>query len=78
MRDYGEIRYTRAEVDAMWEAGKIRPLSDGAEPGPRPVVINTNLKRKPKFVDRTFESRALRLGEERRRRRAAELGEEGE
>jgi hypothetical protein len=39
---HGYVRYTREEIDRMFERGEIRPWRDGNEAGPLPRVVDTS------------------------------------
>lgn len=72
-------RYTREEIDALWQSGEIRPWSHGASLAtPRGSTHHDRPDdRTRKFVDFSMEGRHARLREARRRRMALEALEQG-
>jgi hypothetical protein len=69
---HGYVRYSREEVDALWQRGEIRPWRDGNEPGPLPTVVNT-----PKFRDPDPRLLRAKAAAASRRRNAALRALEG-
>jgi hypothetical protein len=57
LRPDGQLGYTEEEIESMWLRGEIRPLHEGNDDRQQKVITTPKKRR---FVDRTFESRALR------------------